>query len=133
MVLTEWPEGSQGPVCLKGDIGLSFCSPGTQRAMLALVSLPADSEIAREDFANRRCSHQLAVHSLQRHTGQRENMLSPSPCSLKLSCLNSGLHLIFIANASLWAGKAGAHGEVTSVISLRRRYASWGVSEKSLI
>lgn len=63
MVLTEWLEGRWGPVCLRGDIDLSFCSPGTQRAMLALVSLPVGSAIFLDAFAHRRYSHQLAAHS----------------------------------------------------------------------
>lgn len=73
------------------------------------------------------CPQLIAAHWPERKHAE------PPLCSLKLSCLNSGLHLIFIANASFWAGKAGAHGEVTSVISLRRCYASWWMREKSLI
>lgn len=46
MALTEWPEGSWGPVYLKEDVGFSFGLPGTQRAMLVLASLPADSVVS---------------------------------------------------------------------------------------
>lgn len=45
MALTGSPEGSWGPVHLGGDIGFSFGSPGTQRAMLVLASLPAESAV----------------------------------------------------------------------------------------
>lgn len=50
----------------------------------------------------------------QWHTGQRGNTPCPPPCSLQPSCLNSGLHLVFTAHASLWARKAFAPSEVMS-------------------
>jgi len=79
MVLTEWPEGSWGPVCLKGDVGFSFCSSGTEKAMQELASLPVDSAVSLDAFAHPRSSHQLAVCSPLGHTGQRGNMPSPLP------------------------------------------------------
>lgn len=69
-------------------------------------------------FPRRLCPQKMqpsaGCHSLSWHTGQRGNMPSPSPCSLKPSCSNSGLHLVFTMTASLWARKACALGAVLS-------------------
>lgn len=69
-------------------------------------------------------------HSLSWHTGQKGNMPSPSPCSLKPSCLNSGLHLVFTPTGQrrpvLW-------GKSWVIISPGRCcYTSWWVRQESL-
>lgn len=82
MVLIEWPEGSEDPGCLKGDVGLSFCSPSIQRAMLALMSSPTDSVISLEAFAHRRCNHQQAAHNGTRASEETHHALHLALCNL---------------------------------------------------
>lgn len=127
MVLTEWLEGSWGPASLKGDVGLSFCSQGIHRSLLALailwfpwVSLPT------EDTEN-------TASSLPWHSGQRGSRLSPPPCPLELSCLNSGSIwslLLMLVSGPAWSLHMG---RPWVLISLRRWYVSWWVREESLI
>ena len=112
VVLTEWLEGSWGPVSLKGDGGLSFCSQGIQRALLALESLPADSVISLGFFAHRRYRRYclqltVALWPERKHA-------EPSTLPFETFLLELWLHLVFTANAGLWARKVFAHGEAMS-------------------